>query len=275
MAGNIESYRPGNEGGFANNSTSRIFANSVRRDFGKKELPRVLDRENLPTVDEIRGSTEVAIRSYFGKVSVGNEQNNISDYQKRVYKTLNEFASNLSTNPEFINKKVDKNGKNIINQFTLASKCEVFSNELQRCLKLVGLKSEIVEGLWITHFSLRTVGSEGEVVIDSSIGQHLEGYDNVFVGTRKELKKLVLQYAEKKKLSFIDTSGVRKNKIPIRVDPGVFFEDQWPSLSNHRRFHSEEIISSPIVYQKIPFKPMMQQNSLGKELVPIISGKSR
>ncbi|MBU4099152.1 hypothetical protein KJ980_05895, partial [Patescibacteria group bacterium] len=42
MAGNIESYRPGNEGGFGNNSTvSTIFANPIRRDFGKKELPEV------------------------------------------------------------------------------------------------------------------------------------------------------------------------------------------------------------------------------------------
>ncbi|MBU4015972.1 class I SAM-dependent methyltransferase [Patescibacteria group bacterium] len=36
------SYRPGNEGGFGNNSTvSTIFANPIRRDFGKKELPEV------------------------------------------------------------------------------------------------------------------------------------------------------------------------------------------------------------------------------------------
>ncbi len=241
------SYKPGNEGGFGNNSTvSTIFANSIRRDFGKKELHGVLDRsrnittekfENLPTADEITGITEAAIRSYFGKVTVDGGENGLPDYQKGINKTLEEFGQNLSTNPKLVNKE---GGKNIVNQVTLTGKCKDFSDELQRCLRLEGLNSVIVEGLWFTHFSLRTVGSEGEVIIEPTLGQYLTGFNNVFVGKPYELKSTVIEYANQEKLSYIDSSKEYKKRIIIRSDPETFFKNQWPPLPN---FHRAKIIS--------------------------------
>lgn len=232
------SYKTGNEGGFGNNSTSTIFANPIRMGFEKKELHRVLDRsrnittekfENLPRVDEITEITEAAIRSHFGKVTVDGRENSLLGGQKGISKTLEEFGQNLSTNPKLVNKE---GGKNIVNQVTLTDKCKDFSDELQRCLRLEGLNSVIVEGLWFTHFSLRTVGDEGEVIIEPTLGQYLTGFNNVFVGKPYELKSTVIEYANQEKLSYIDSSREYKKRIVIKSDPEVFFNNQWPPLPN-------------------------------------------
>lgn len=255
-------YIPGNEGGFGNNSTSKVFANPIRRDFGRKELPRVLDRENLPTVDEIREKVGIAL-SYFGERLPDNDLKKLSVTERYDRIELEKFKGQLSTEPNRVGRE--------INQESLSIKCEPFSVELQRCLKKVKLDSTIVGN--VEHLSLRTQGKEGEIIIDPSIGQFLAGYNHVFVGTRDELRKIVLEYAENKKLSILYKKNELTRTTVIEQDPNVFFEEQWPPLTNIHGFHGEEIISSPMIHPTTPPSPVIQPNPLVKELRPIISRK--
>lgn len=178
--------------------------------------------KELPTIKEIKERTELAIRYHFGKEPINSGQNKLSDHQQWINKMLKDFGQKLSTDPKHTHKE--------LNQLNLFGKCEIFSDELQRCLKLVGLNSTKVGSFYITHFSLRTYGNEGEVIIDPTIGQYITGHNHVYVGKRNDLKNLVIEQARQENLSLIDTSGIRPLRIPINSDPEDFFRKQWPSL---------------------------------------------
>lgn len=199
--------------------------------------------EKLPSVATIRERVEKVLVNDFSRTAFDNRVNlhpaGTSKSQHgmlilpdtvwrdvRANNIAREFAGQLSTDPEKVGPKV--------NQLSLTGKCEIFSNKLQPPLKKRGIDTTIVEGLWLPHFSLRTIGRDGEIIIDPTSVQYIPGLSRVFVGQRDELKSAVLEHAKQDKLSYFDTSGPYPRKVPIRSDPEAFFENQWPSLFNPR-----------------------------------------
>lgn len=127
------------------------------------------------------------------------------------------FKGQLSTDPKKVGEKV--------NQINLTDKCDFFSQELYERLKREGVNSNIIAAK--EHSFLTTNGEDGEIIIDSAIGQFLKGYNHVFVGTRDELEKLVSKYADDGKLSvIIDTYRFEENKISVS-EVKSFIKDNW------------------------------------------------
>jgi hypothetical protein len=129
---------------------------------------------------------------------------------------LTEFKGQLSTDPKKVGKKV--------NRETLIGKCQSFTEELQRYLALEGLNSRRVVNSWRDHFFLKIIGKEGEIIIDPAIGQFLDGYNHIFIGTSENLEKAVLEYAKNEKL-FIMYKG---KQIPVPLSNArAFSQDNW------------------------------------------------
>ncbi|MDE2025926.1 MAG: hypothetical protein KGJ07_05510 [Patescibacteria group bacterium] len=119
------------------------------------------------------------------------------------------FRGKLSTNPTQV--------ASTITSETLKGKCGIISGELQTALATAGIPTDmcISEDRATTwHRSLRTVINGVEIILDASIGQYVEGYTHVFVGTRTELKQLILNPHTK----IINTSISSK---------GDFFQRTW------------------------------------------------
>lgn len=199
--------------------------------------------EKLPTVEEIKEKVEEAL-THFGNKET-DDFNKLSDLDKRLYKALRGFKIQHSKHEKTVEdiltyfkgqpSTIPKDAGEKINQLSLTGKSQIFSDELQRCLKELELNSTRVGSRWLDHFSLRTGSSVGEVIIDPTLGEFLEGYKNVFVGTHEELRKVVLKYAKDKKLSVIDKRNVPPTKSIIKSDPNAFFEDHWPHLLTDRK----------------------------------------
>ncbi len=99
----------------------------------------------------------------------------------------------------------------------LMGKCGILAGELQRALSDTGLPTEMCisedrQTTW--HRSLRTVVDGVEVIIDPSIGQYVAGHNHVFVGTRAQLKQLILSPS---------TRLIHTNI----ADKGGFFQRTW------------------------------------------------
>jgi len=104
---------------------------------------------------------------------------------------------------------------------TLKGQCGTICGELRDRLKAVGVVvSMCISGdrnsNW--HRYLGTTHNGVEVIIDPSIGQLIKGHNQVFVGTRDQLKKLVLN----PKTAIINT----RTSVPHEV-----FSRTWGSIA--------------------------------------------
>lgn len=131
------------------------------------------------------------------RVSREAEKKAIATVRRRVELALQRFGTNdvalsswigkLSTNPQLVSPDVTYE--------TLYDKCVDFSRELRRCLKQVGQPTQISTSAFDLytepHLYLTTTESGIEIIIDPTIGQFVQGYSHVFVGTRAELRDIV------------------------------------------------------------------------------------
>jgi len=201
--------------------------------------------EKLSPVDQMKGKVEMAL-SFFGEKrnhtdlysrlikrrinSTPSEKLNyaISEAHKKssFEKTLAGFNGQLSTDPEHVSLKIDKEK---ISQRTLSRNCIIFSQELKRGLRKVGVDSIMLGNA--LHKYLQTVVGNENIIIDPTIGQFLEGYNHIFVGTREQLKQLVLEYAQKGKLSYISAANGEPIMVPSNKAEEFFISRWQNSLS--------------------------------------------
>src|SRR3989344_5790172 len=149
---------------------------------------------------DINVAVEYALKNLFGRNTDG---------------TASKFIGMLSTSPDIV--------KNAVNADSLSFLCNQFSIELGRNLVSLGLEAEIHGSNYrdtAPHAYLVVNG----ILVDSTIGQFVEGHNHVFVGTRQELRALVVkQTGEGKqyKLRYVKFDETNKQ----------FFERIWCSTS--------------------------------------------
>lgn len=102
-------------------------------------LESSMEIETRSTINELRVRVEKALSHFGERESDSKNFLNKGIYDREAIRLTSEFRGQLSTNPDCINKDPDRKK---INKQSLAGKCGIFRDELQRCLELVGLKSE-------------------------------------------------------------------------------------------------------------------------------------
>ena len=148
----------------------------------------------------VTAAVEYALKNHFGR--------NTTDH-------VSKFTGILSTNPDV--------AKNAVNAVSLRSLCNQFSIELGRNLVSLGLEVEI-HGSSYRDRSPHTYLVVRNMLVDSTIGQFVEGYNHVFVGTRQQLKKLVVKQAGEGKQYKLQCVGLNETNEQ-------FFERIWGSTS--------------------------------------------
>ncbi len=167
----------------------------------EKDVPELAVEEYREYLQDI---VEVALQEHFGRHSKG--------YLRR-------FSGKLSTYPAKVNKDV-------VTHSSLAHQCGRFSVELQRCLEAVGLKTTIsgAANVLPDHIYLVPENGPNDVIIDPTIGQAVVGHEHVFVGTRPQLRDLVLnQTGNEKPYALRAFNGIN--------DAGTLFVVMWGTQS--------------------------------------------
>lgn len=140
--------------------------------MSEQDIPETLHIRE--TVEQVRGNTEIALQTHFGKLP-------------STTPVVARFAGKLSTLANKVSPSIFAEA--------LDNACGPFSREIKDALKLVGVASEVAGGAYslfdLEHVYVVTTDSPVEVLIDASIGQYILGYNQVFVGTREQLKQLV------------------------------------------------------------------------------------
>lgn len=154
-------------------------------------------------VEQVRAKVEHALRTNFGRYN--------------AY-TLREFKGRLSTDPNKISHFSD-------NEFY--GNCGTFTSELSKALQEEGLElptytSSREDSNW--HGYLIANDDGVEVIIDPTIGQFIQGHNHTFVGTRRELRELVLnKTGDGKPYKIVNTKS--------RYNPAEAFERTWGNES--------------------------------------------
>jgi len=97
------------------------------------------------------------------------------------------LTDSLSTNPMRVGSNIDSN--------SLYGMCGTLSYELGVGLKDAGITTEQLisdDEDNNAHVYLATKETDQPIIIDPSIGQFIEGHNHIFVGTRQQLKDLVV-----------------------------------------------------------------------------------
>jgi len=107
--------------------------------------------------------------------------------------------------------------------------CISSSNYLRKNLRKLGVGAELVSSAttYPEHYYLQLYQDMTEVLIDPTIGQYLDGHNHVFVGTRRQLKDLVVNPTRdlKGQYNLINTVGISTTRVG-------FFEQLWGDSSN-------------------------------------------
>jgi hypothetical protein len=116
---------------------------------------------------------EFALQSYFGRQSDSW--------------VLNRFVGKMSTLSSEVHKDV-------VSWMTLSYNCGRFSAELKKCLLKLGIQTTMSSASndKPEHVYLVPDNIPYDIIIDPTIGQFIMGYDTVFVGTRDQLKNIVI-----------------------------------------------------------------------------------
>lgn len=133
--------------------------------------PQAIESEEV-YLTRLREDVELALQ-HFGK---------LEDRDVQI------FADSLSIFPDKVGSSVS--------QGSLRYRCSIMSRELQRCLALLGIRTETHGSTsntnWVAHTFLGLTETAHDIIIDPSIGQFVTGYNHVFVGTRSQLRSVVL-----------------------------------------------------------------------------------
>lgn len=169
--------------------------------------------------EHLRGVVEIALQEYFGKLTDG---------------WLDQFAGKLSTSPAKVQDGV--------NFRSLDLACDLFSRELQQCLSLLGLQTEMHGSTYdhnidtAEHIYLTPKNAPHDTIIDPAIGQFIMGHNHVFVGTREQLKSLVLNYT--------GYENPYRFRSPGSNDTELLFKLMWGDYSKPlSQFTGRELIS--------------------------------
>lgn len=142
------------------------------------------------------------------------------EYEKNI---IAKFVRKLSTDPT----KVDES----INQKTFSEidTDSIVSRELRRCLWEDGVKTNIKVGA-SGHTSLRTIGREGEIIIDATFGKFYPDHKETFVGTQDELREIIKSHRNP---SYIreEKGLIKKTNIDIESRAEEFFQENWGDTS--------------------------------------------
>lgn len=129
------------------------------------------------------------------------------------------YKGKLSTKPERVSPEVDR--------FKLSLMCGTLSRGIKDKLVQQGIDAEVCCGDNVDPLDhVFLVAKEGpeEVLIDATIGQFIEGFNHVFVGSREKLRDLVLnQTGEGKKYKVVE--------IFDKYSPEEVFELVWGNQS--------------------------------------------
>lgn len=141
------------------------------------------------------------------------------------------LAGKLSIYPHLVDPNIDF--------WKLTHTCGRMSREMSEWLKFQEIHAPVVRSDVIPeydHVYLATPVLGVEVLFDGAIGQYLIGHNHAFVGTREQLRKLVLEesgvrgkkYRYSEELIDIDIMGNEPEKIFITVwgDRSVSAKDQ-------------------------------------------------
>ena len=124
------------------------------------------------------------------------------------------FAGKLSTDPGSVSREITPQ--------ILMGKCGIISSELQDRLEEtrrmpVNMKVSDHPKATSGHKYLTTEINGVEVIIDASIGQYIRGHTHVFVGTRSQLKKLILA----------SRGNIINTQADLMQNPEEFFTRTW------------------------------------------------
>ena len=138
----------------------------VERKFGMDRL--IAERE---AVESWQVLTETALQQEFGKTN----------------ESLAFIAGKLSIMPDSVHPNINKR--------SLLWECVDFSFELQASFSRIGVASEVqgsssnqVDAM---HVYVTPRDNPHDIIIDPTIGQIIQGYNHVFVGTRPQLRNLL------------------------------------------------------------------------------------
>lgn len=164
------------------------------------------------SVAQFKDVVEVGLQHHFGR-----------------YGRYSEFSGQLSVYPDRVGK--------IVTPDTLEFQCEDFSKELRRVEPKFGLKTHLsVSGANNgDHLYLIPDESYGlpDVLIDLTVGQYVHGHNHAFVGSRSELKDIVvLQTGEKGPYELVEPSElVEPEEFELYKEPTKFFQRKWGNTS--------------------------------------------
>ena len=119
--------------------------------------------------------------------------------------TVGELKVKLSTNPDQVDEAVDSK--------YFYRTCLTAAYYFRKKLIEQGIDVSVSRSLYDGR-NIHTYLKIGDIIIDPTIGQFLEGHNHIFIGTREELRILVLSG----KYQIINT------QFP---DPEEFFEQTW------------------------------------------------
>lgn len=158
------------------------------------------EAEEEMAVESVRSQVENVLQNHFGKNPLGG---------------ASDFDGKISTIPSKVSPEINSN--------VFYSMCGGFSDDLGQCLIINGTDVSLCMSNnrdSNAHVYLTTQVGRTEIVIDPTIGQFIEGYNHVFVGTRKQLKDLVVNRTGSGKQFQITHTKSRNN-------PKEAFERTW------------------------------------------------
>lgn len=162
---------------------------------------------------------EISIASFRDIVEVGLQEHFGRDGK------YSEYAGKMSIHP-------DRVGSDVTSE-ALEFRCEDFSHEFRHVGKKLGLDIHLAmtDQGHDEHVYLVPDESHGlsDVVVDLTVGQYVEGHNNVFVGSREALRDIVvLQAGPGKQYALVEPSElIEPEEIELYREPTKFFQRKW------------------------------------------------
>ncbi len=158
---------------------------------------------------------EMTAEKYCGHLREMVEKGLQENFASLSSNKLRHFAGKLSTDPAKVHGD--------INEGSLSFRCGEFSGELRDCLSRLGFSTNVYGSTYYEdksyHAYLKPTNAPFDVIIDPTIGQYLIGFNHVFVGTRQQLRNLVLTQNENGTPYALRSLGKR--------NPELFFNIIW------------------------------------------------
>lgn len=187
------------------------------------DIPQIDSWRDNPEFSRETDDTQVKIASFKDLVDVG-----LQEYFGRNSRYA-EYAGLLSVHPERVAETVTSE--------TLEHQCDDFSREFQRIESDSGLMTQLAvsDQGYDEHVYLVPDESHGlpDVIIDLTLGQYVRGHNHAFVGTRAELRDIVVHQTGEGKPYMLEEPSelLEPEEIALYMEPIVFFQRKWGETS--------------------------------------------